>query len=240
LNNKILSPLVAASCAGLLFVAVPFASAAAPRWEITLGVEGNHNADGSITALPQAELEYRWRERIHLISKLSWPAIKPAGEPSRSGVGIGEIGVKLLFWDDPDARFSMALCPQMARSVNASSVRRGIVSEQREFALPIETKFTTNGVEFELSAGRTFIKRASDAWTVELKARRPCLPRGDCILTLERSFVPMEPPGMLVQPGVEWKLNNSLTLLTELGREAGPRNADRKDLVISVGLKILY
>lgn len=246
LKNKIKSGLITTLCCGLLISAAPFASAtgptagAEPQWEVTFALHGNQSENGSKIALPQAEVEYQWRERMKLTWKLSWPSLHPFDEPSRSGVGIGEIGVKLLFWSERDAKFSMALCPQMARFVNASSVRRGIVAAQREFALPIETKFTATGVDFELRASRTFIESAPDEWAVELKATRPCLPHGDCTLTLERNFVPMESPRILIMPGVDWKLNESFVLETAVGLEAGPRNADRKNLAISVGLKIVY
>lgn len=246
LNNRIQSRLITTLCRGLLVLAAPFAcaadpaAAAVPRWELTLGVHPSQSADGSKISLPKAEVEYQWRERIKLTSALSWPAIHPVGESSSSGVGIGEIGLKLLFWDAPDARFSMALCPQMARFVNASSVRRGIVSAQREFALPIETKFTAAGVEFELRAGRTFIESGPDEWTVELKAARPCLPRIDCAVTIARNFVPLGPPRVSIMPGVDWKLNDSVSLKTLIGREFGPRTVDRQDLAIGVELKIVY
>lgn len=214
--------------------------AAAPRWEVTIGASGKHNEHGWKIALPEAEIQYQWSERIELTSKISWALIHPAGAPAKSGPGTGEIGLKWLVWEDAQTGFAMALCPQVARFVSRSSVRRGIVSAQREFVLPIETKFTAAGVEFELTTGRNFIEHGPDEWMLELKAIRPCLPQADCTLTLERKFVPSEPSRTLVKPGVDWKLNDAVTLKTALGREVGRRDADRKDLVLSAGLKIAF
>jgi hypothetical protein len=152
----------------------------------------------------------------------------------------GAPGLKLLFWDVPDANFSMAICPQIARFVKSSSVRRGLVSAQREFALPVETKFTAAGIDLELKTGRNFIENGPDEWTVELKLARRCLPRMDCTMTIERNFVPMETPRLLVMPGMDWRLSNSISLKTLVGRDIGPRTVDRQSLAINVELKIIY
>jgi hypothetical protein len=231
---------------GLLLSIAPFSravtapAAAEQRWELTLGAHASQSADRSMAALPKAEVEYQWRERVKLTSTLSWPASHPIGEPVSSGMGIGEIGLKLKFWDAPDAKFSMALCPHIARFLNPSSVRRGLVSAHREFALPVETKFAAAGVDFEVKAGRTFIANAADEWTVELKAARPCLPHIDCTVTVEQNFVPMEPQRVLIMPGIDWKFNDSVSLKTSVGREVGSRGADRQELAIGIELKIAY
>jgi hypothetical protein len=237
---------IAAVCSTLLAISAPFAQAAevaevlAPRWEVTIGASGKHSAEAWKFALPDAEIQYQFSERLQLTSKLSWAIIHPEGASSKSAPGTGKAGFKWRIMDLPDSAFSLALCPEIARYMSRSSVRRGIVSAQREYALPIEIKLGAGGVEFELNTGRNFIEGAPDEWMLELKATHPCLPQADCVLTLERNFVPMEVARMLVKPGIDWKLNNTLTLKTALGREIGARNADLKDLVVSVGLQIVY
>lgn len=242
----LLSHWMPAVCATLLAQLSPAAlaqepvAAAAPRWEVTVGATAKHNPNGWKIAGPEAEFQYQWSERIELTSKISWAVIKPEGAPAKSGPGVGAIGINVRFWESDATGFSMALCPQVERFVARSSVRRGIVSAQREVALPIETKFRAAGMDFELMTGRKFIEDEPDAWEVEIKIARPCAANVDCNLTLQREFVPMEPPRTLVKPGIDWKLNDSVTLKTAVGREVGPRDADRKDLVISVGLMMVY
>lgn len=235
---------IPALCATLLTLHSPAvraeepAVAAAPRWEVTVGATAKHNPNGWKIAAPEAEIQYQWSERIELTSKMSWAVIKPEGAAAMSGPGMGEIGIKWRFWENEASGFSMALCPQVERFITRASVRRGIVSAQREIALPIETKFRAAGMEFELKTGRKFIEDEPDAWEVELKVARPCAAGSDCNLTLQHKLVPMEPPRTLIKPGR--KLNDSFTLKMAVGREVGPRNADRKDLVISVGLMVVY
>lgn len=212
----------------------------APLWEVTLAANGNHNDSGWKIASPQAEIKYQWSERIELTTKVSWDVLRPADGPAANGLGAGEIGFKWLFWPTGSADFSMALCPQVKSFITRSSIRRGIVSANKEFSLPVETKFRAAGMKFELKTGRNFIEEEWGEWEAELRAERTCGKNVDCILTLQRNFSQMAPSRVLVKPGLDWRLNENLTWQTAVGREVGPGDADRRELVISLGMKIVY
>lgn len=211
-----------------------------PRWEVTVGASGKHNGKGWKIALPETEIEYRWRERLVLVAKNSWAIVKPENGPSLSGLGTAKLGLKWRFWDAPEHDFSMALYPQLARSISRSSVRLGVISAEKEFALATETIFAAAGVEFEVKAGRKFINRKAAEWMLEVKAARNCRPSAECNLTVEHNFAPTEGQRTLVKAGIDWKINAILTLKPALGREVGPRGEDRKNLTASLGLKFKF
>jgi hypothetical protein len=231
-------------CAGLSAAACCVAGgagpppSAAPRWEVTVGASGKHNGKGWKFALPESEIKYQWSERLQLLAENSWVIVRPDGGPATSGLGTAKLGFKWLFWDEQD--FSMALGPQLARFISRSSVRRGLISADKEYALATETKLKAAGLEFEIKAGRNFIEGAADEWMVEIKAGRPCLPNADCILIVERNFVPADLQRTLVKAGIDWKMHPTLTLKSAWGREIGPSGAERKDLAVNIGLQFVF
>lgn len=216
------------------------APSSARRWEVTLGASGKHSENGWKIALPESEIKYEWSAQLKLVAKNSWAIVRPDNGPATNGLGTAKAGLKWLFWDDPDHGFSMTFYPQLARSLSRSAVRRGVISAGKEYSLATETKFKAAGIDFEIKAGRNFIDHAADEWMGEIKATRTCLPKVECNLTVERNFVPSELQRTLVKAGIEWELNETLTLKSALGREVGPRGADRKNLTVNIGLQFVF
>jgi hypothetical protein len=211
---------------------------AVPRWEINLDAIGTRNGNGWTIAEPAAEVFYQLNRQVQLTANTSWTISRPYGARPTSGLGTGTAGFKLFLLNERTA--SVALWPQLERGLTAASVRRGLASANRAFALPVEAKFSARGIDYELTAGRTFIEAEEDQWNATLKAIRHCLPRADCVLQADHSYARGLARQTLLMLGAEWKLSDALTLKTSAGRELGKPGREQDNLALLVGLKIVY
>lgn len=211
-----------------------------PIWEINLDTQGERNAEGWTITAPAVEVIYQWRPRLALTASSSWTIARPHEAQPTSGLGSGRIGFKWLLHDDQANALSVLLRPQVERALTSSSIRRGLASPNRAFALPVEVKFHAAGTAVEVLAGRTFIEADPDAWTTELKVIRPCLPDAECVLAVERAFGPAAAQQTLVAVGLEWKLSEPVTLKTSVGRQFGHGPGLQTTCALLLGLKISY
>jgi hypothetical protein len=224
----------------LLAACRPSMAADQPIWEINLDTTGERNAEGWTITAPAVEVIYQWRARLALTARGSWTITRPhEGQPA-SGLGSGSVGFKWLLHDGQANALSVALWPQVERALTSSSVRRGLASPNRAFALPVEVKFHAAGTDVEVLAGRTFIEADRDEWSTELKVTRPCLPHADCVLAAERTFGPAAAHQALVTVGLEWKLSEPVTLKASVGRQFGQGPGLQTKRALLLGLKIAY
>lgn len=211
-----------------------------PVWEINLDMAGERNAEGWTIAAPAVEVIFQWRPRLALTASGAWTIARAHAAEPVSGLGSASVGFKWLLHDDPANALSVALWPQVERALTSSSIRRGLASPKRAFALPVEVKFHAAGTDVEVLAGRTFTESDHDEWTTALKAIRPCLPRADCVLVAERSFGQAAARQALVAVGLEWKLSEAVTLKTSIGRQFGHGPGLQATRAFLLGLKIAY
>lgn len=213
--------------------------AGGPRWEINLDAAGARNGNGWEIAAPALEVIYQWSPRVQLTAATAWTIARPYGDRPTAGLGTGTAGFKFFLLDDRPGATSLAVWPQVERSLTAASVRRGLASANRAFALPLEGKFSAGGADYELLAGRTFIEAEEDQWNATLKVARRCLPYADCVFEAGRTYAPGMARQTQLMLGAEWKLSEELTLKTGIGRELGSAGREQQNLALLFGLKIV-
>src|SRR2546428_9531292 len=98
------------------------------HWEINIGAIAARTPGRWTIAAPDADINYGWGDHVQLKVDVPWVTGKDSGQPSRSGVGDADLGLKWRFIDQEQAGFSMSTYPQYTRSVLDSSTRRGIAS----------------------------------------------------------------------------------------------------------------
>lgn len=233
-----------ALAAALALATVPVHAAAEPgtpepRWEINLDTTFARSGDGRSIEAPAAEVFYRWNPSLELTASTAWTVSRPREGGRQSGPASGVAGFKWLLADDGQSA-SIVVWPQLERRLNNASVRRGLASPNRVFALPLEAKFSSHGVDVEIYGGPSFIENEDEQWNLKVKLVRPCLPRADCTLELERNHTPGVTGQTLMLAGAEWRLNQALALKTAVGRGFGAATGERAGFALLVGLKAIY
>src|SRR5882672_2050100 len=109
------------------------------KWEINIAALGARSRSGRWdVSLPDADINYGWGDRVQLKLDVPWSFMREPGEGWKSGLGTANAGVKWRFFDGGEEGLSMSTYPQYLSSWSASSKRRGVSADDREFFLPVE------------------------------------------------------------------------------------------------------
>ena len=105
------------------------------HWEIYLGSQYEHTADGAGGTLPHLEVNYGALPnlQLHLIAPVAFDA--PSGASRQVGYGDTELGAKYRLVDEADTRPQVAVFPLVELPTGASA--RGLGSGHTQVFLPI-------------------------------------------------------------------------------------------------------
>lgn len=208
------------------------------KWEINLAALGSHTSQRWDVDLLDADINYGLGDHIQLKADIPWAAARVAGQGWRSGLGAVNLGVKWRFVNQDDSGFDMSTYPQYLSAWSSDAKRRGIVSANAQFYLPVEFAKTIGGYEFVAEAGRNFVERENDQWEAGVVAAHDCGRELECLVEIHRTWTPHDNQTLL-NFGLHWKLSESAILLASAGREFGADTTDRQRLVFYFGVQLL-
>ena len=209
----------------------------AGKWEINHGIILQRTTGRLEVAAPDIDLNYGWGERIQLKLDIPWVFARESGEPWKSGLGKGDVGVKWRFIDEDDAGYSMSTYPQLTWNILPSSERRGITDGTREFLLPIEWSKKVGNVGLDAEVGRNFVHNGKNEWVAGVIVAPKCSENVECLVEVHEVFTRHEHT-TLANLGLRWKLGESMSLLAAVGREFGT-NDDQRRALVYIGLQVL-
>ncbi|WP_077037959.1 hypothetical protein [Pelomonas sp. KK5] len=210
------------------------------HWEINIGAIHAHARSGARElAAPDADINYGWGEHIQLKADIPWVTVGGDGMGTRSGLGDGDFGVKWRFVDEETAGYSLSTYPQYTRNLLGSSNRRGITSKGHSFFLPVELSADIGG-GFSIAAelGRNFVSAegAKNEWVGGFVLAHDCGEGVECMGEIHHTTSPGSHQTLL-NFGLHWKLQESVTLLAAAGREFGTRSEEQLKSLVYVGLQ---
>ncbi|MFG6489995.1 hypothetical protein ACG04R_25185 [Roseateles sp. BYS78W] len=209
----------------------------AGKWEINLGAIASRTRGRRVLAAPDADINYGWGERIQLKADVPWVTARDDGQGSKAGLGAGNFGVKWRFVDEDDAGYALSTYPQYTRSLLSSSTRRGLASAGHEFFLPVELSTDVAGVGVVAEVGRNFVSGGgANQWVAGVVLAHGCGEGVECLAEVHRTQSTGEHQTLL-NFGLHWKLQESLTLLAAAGREFGTSTDERRQSMVYLGLQ---
>jgi hypothetical protein len=208
------------------------------HWEINLGSIATRSPGRWTLAAPDADINYGWGDHVQLKLDVQWATVKADEGPSRSGLGDADLGVKWRFIDKEQAGFAMSIYPQYTRSLLDSSTRRGIASEGHQFFMPVEVATDIGGFGVAAEVGRNFVSDGGgNQWAAGVVAGHECGAERECMFEVRQTTA----PGVhltLLNAGMHWKLNESLTLLGAAGTEFGSHTDERRRTLVYLGVQV--
>jgi len=208
------------------------------KWEINLGVIGTHQRDGWLVDVPDADINYGLGDHIQLNLDLPWTYTNADGR-WRAGVGDTSIGVKWRFLDKKHEHgIELSMYPRYETSLSSYSERIGVASPSKEFFLPFEA--ATKIQEFDVAAdlGRHFVQHEGDFWSAGIVVGHSCgSEKVDCLAEIHREWGAGDAQTLL-NFGMRWKLNETLTFLGAIGRIFGPASDEQARALVYVGVQI--
>src|SRR5436190_277952 len=109
------------------------------HWEINFAVTVLQKRDTRLLGLPLVDVNYGVGERLQLKAEVPWLVLQDRhGEPTQSGIGSTNIGVKWRFVDHGEHGLAISTYPQLEIRTSASSARRKLIEPGSELRLPIE------------------------------------------------------------------------------------------------------
>ncbi len=208
------------------------------HWEINLAAIGAHTAGRWEFAAPDADINYGWGEHIQLKLDIPWIFVGESDQSYKSGLGVGDIGVKWRFIDIQDATFSMSTYPQYLRNWLPSSARRGLAAPGRQFLLPVEAATVVGDYGLDAEIGRNFVEDGPNQWVAGFVVAHSCGAEVECLGEVRGTLAPHNAQTP-VNFGIHWKWSESLFLLAAAGREFRPANVDQQRGLVYLGLQIL-
>jgi len=212
------------------------------HWEINIGAIQSRMHLHRELAAPDADVNYGWGDTIQLKADIPWVTAKNDGMGSRNGLGDGDFGVKWRFVDEEKAGYSLSTYPQYTRYLSNSSVRNGVSSPGHSFLLPIELSADI-GAGFSIAAevGRNFVRTegSQNQWVAGFVLAHECAEGVECMGEIHQTQAPGEHQTLL-NFGVHWKLQESVTLLAAAGREFGTKRDEQLKSLVYIGLQFTH
>jgi len=210
------------------------------KWEINLGAIGEHTDHWSVD-FPDADINYGVGEHIQL--KLDVPlTFTNEQDRWRSAIGETSVGVKWRFIDESDAQpWQMSMYPQFVSAVSDYSKRIGAAPEHSELFLPVEIARKFGEFEVAADAGYGIVEEEPNYWEAGVVAAHSCGSENlACLLEVRHRWQQPTDGETLLNAGLRWKFNDTITLMGAAGREFGARDPDQRRALIYVGVQILH
>jgi hypothetical protein len=119
------------------------------HFEINTAFTMERTSDGRLFGTPLVDFNYGLSEHLQLKIEVPWLVLHANGQPSVSGLGNTNIGVRWRFRDeDENHRVALSIYPAFEFNNPTHSVRRGLVDRGPQFLMPLQwqTKIGSYGV----------------------------------------------------------------------------------------------
>jgi hypothetical protein len=206
------------------------------HWEINLAAIANDAPGARQIAVPDADINYGWGDRVQLKLELPWLFERDAGRTWTTGLGGADVGVKWRFLDRRDAAVSVSTYPQYTRSLLASSTRRGLVAPGWQFFLPVEAATQIGSVGLDAEIGRLFDEDGISQWEGGVIAGHACTGQAQCLLEIHETASAHQRQTLL-NFGLHWQMLDALALLAAAGRQFGSGTAEPSATLIYLGIQ---
>jgi hypothetical protein len=210
----------------------------AGKWEVNYAAILQRTPHRWEVAAPDVDMNYGWGERLQLKLDVPWVLARDSGDPWKSGLGKGDVGVKWRFLDEDQAGYSVSTYPQLGWNILPSSARRGITDAQREFFLPIEVSKEVAEVGYGAEIGRNFVSRGVSQWMAGVIVAPKCGEKCEGLFEVHETYATHEHE-TLVNIGFRWQVGESMSLLAAAGREFGTSADDQRHVLLYLGLQVL-
>ena len=208
------------------------------HWEINLATIGEHTLRRWDIAAPDADINYGWGEHIQLKVDAPWAFVHESGQAWKTDLGAPDVGVKWRFIDIEDSGFSMSTYPQYTRNWLPSSADRGITPSGGQFLLPLEAATVVHDFALDAEVGVNFVEHGSTQWMIGGIVAHSCGSSVECLLEVRQTVAPHDVQTLL-NVGAHWKLDESMFVLTAVGRQVGERTDDQQRLLFYLGVQLL-
>ena len=208
------------------------------HWENNLAIIATRSGGRWSLAVPDADLNYGWGERVQLNADLPLAIVQQPGGGWAAGPGSQQLAVKWRFADRQDLGYTLSTYPRFTSEWIASARRRGLALGSHEYFLPLEaaTQIGDYGLDGEI--GRDFAVGAASQWQLGAILAHACAGGVQCMFELRETLGGHEAQTLL-NVGAHWKLNESLALIGAAGREFGRRSPDQQLALLYLGVQIV-
>jgi hypothetical protein len=186
------------------------------QMEIILLVEGERTSERRIWQLPALDFSMGISDNVQVAAVLPRTVSDPRGQSSRSGPGVGELGIKWRFVDRDSV--ALAIAPVMAFNLGDASVDRGVVEETRALSVPLVFEWSLETWRLGAEFGYVFEREGADELSWGLSAIRPLGERIEVLAAItggpDRKFADH---GSSVRLGIDVAIRDGLRLLFALG-----------------------
>lgn len=204
-------------------------------WEINL--IGSFARMPGVTQIvaPDFDVNYGLGERVQVKAELPWVTVRGDGTASKAGIGRATAGIKWRLAGEGGADRTIAVFPQYAWSVWRSSVRRGIVPDGPQWFVPVIASTHVGSVSVAADAGRIWGADAT-GWAAGVVAGVPCRAPIECAAEIRQSRAG-HLHATLLNAGLRWKIDDSVSLLAAIGHEFGTSD-DRRRLLSFLAVQL--
>jgi hypothetical protein len=208
------------------------------NWEINVAVTGAQSSRSWDFAAPDLDINYGWGEHVQLKVDLNWAAGRTADGRRISGFGATDFGVKWRLVDQDKSGFALSIYPQVSTNLAPSSVARGLISDGREYFVPVEVASEYGAFHFTAELGPNFTERGPDEWLAGAIVAHACGPALECGIELHGTLIGgrLEP---LANFGVHWQIAKHAILLVSAGREFGSDAEEVAGFLFYFGIQLL-
>jgi hypothetical protein len=197
-------------------------------WEVNLIGSLSRTSSVTLIAAPDLDVNYGLGERVQVKAELPWVTVREDEAASKSGIGRATAGVKWRLAGEGGADRTFAIFPQYSWTVRNSSSRRGIVPDGQLWFVPVIASMRVRSVPVAADLGRIW-GAAATGWAAGIVAGGPCREPLECAAEI-RQFRVQHRQATLLNAGLRWKIDDSVSLLAAVGSEFGTSD-DRRRLL---------
>ena len=195
-------------------------------WEINLiGSVARMPGVTEIVA-PDLDVNYGLGARVQVKAELPWVTVREEGATAKSGIGRAIAGLKWRVAGEGGADGSIAVFPQYAWTVTRSSARRGIVPAGHQWFVPVIGSMHVGDVPVAMDAGSTW-GADGNGWAAGIVAGMPCRAPIECGAEIRQTRA-QHRHATLLNAGLRWKIDDSVSLLAAFGHEFGTSDELRR------------
>jgi hypothetical protein len=203
-------------------------------WEINL-IGSLARMPGATDILaPDLDVNYGLGDRLQVKAEVPWVTVREESAAAKAGVGRASAGIKWRVAGEGGADGSIALFPQYAWTLTRSSARRGI-AEGHQWVLPVIASIHVGRLPLAADAGPTW-GADGNGWAAGIVAGIACRAPVECGAEIRQTRV-QHRHATLLNAGLRWKIDDSVSLLAAIGHEFGT-SEERRRLLGYIALQL--
>jgi hypothetical protein len=156
------------------------------NWEINVGLTTDRSSTEREFNAPSLDMNYGVGERIQLNFVLPFVIHGADSEPTRSGLGNTNMGVKWRFFEDKKHELAFSTYPHFGFNNPTASVRRGIADPGLTLLWPFQVAKKVGPIDVNGEAGYQFSQKIPNLWIAGLALGHQATPRLELLGELYR------------------------------------------------------